>query len=174
MTTPYIPNVNIYESADSLWLRADMPGVDDQSLEVDLADGVLSLFGRVNVKEYENVQPVYTEYNIGNYARRFTLSKDIDTDRISARMIKGVLELQLPKLSEQSHGISPSRPPKLPRAFPIRRQALGWVRDERRKPANPSPRPVIITVMISPGEPTATGPIRKGTHQELTVAKTQP
>ena len=74
-----------------------MPGVDDQSLEVELADGVLSLFGRVSVKEYENVQPVYTEYNIGNYARRFTLSKEIDTDRISARMINGVLELQLPK-----------------------------------------------------------------------------
>jgi HSP20 family protein len=93
----YVPNVDIYESADSLWLRADMPGVDDQSLEVELADGVLSLFGRVSVKEYENVQPVYTEYNIGNYARRFTLSKDIDSDRISARMINGVLELQLPK-----------------------------------------------------------------------------
>jgi HSP20 family protein len=93
----YVPNVDIYESVDSLWLRADMPGVDEQSLEVDLADGVLSLFGRVNVKEYENVQPVYTEYNIGNYARRFTLSKDIDPDRITARMINGVLELQLPK-----------------------------------------------------------------------------
>lgn len=93
----YVPNVDIYESAESLWLRADMPGVDDQSLEVDLADGVLSLFGRVNVNEYENVQPVYTEYNIGNYARRFTLSKDIDTDRITARMINGVLELRLPK-----------------------------------------------------------------------------
>lgn len=93
----YVPHVDIYESADSLWLRADMPGVDDQSLEVDLADGVLSLFGRVNVKEYEDVQPVYTEYNIGNYARHFTLSKDIDTDRITARMINGVLELQLPK-----------------------------------------------------------------------------
>lgn len=93
----YVPNVDIYESADSLWLRADMPGVDDQSLEVELADGVLSLFGRVSVKEYENVQPVYTEYNIGNYARRFTLSKEINTDRISARMINGVLELQLPK-----------------------------------------------------------------------------
>ena len=93
----YVPNVDIYESADSLWLRADMPGVDEQSLEVDLADGVLSLFGRVNVKEYENVQPVYTEYNIGNYARRFTLSKDIDPDHITARMINGVLELQLPK-----------------------------------------------------------------------------
>jgi HSP20 family protein len=74
-----------------------MPGVDDLSLEVELADGVLSLFGRVSVKEYENVKPVYTEYNIGNYARRFTLSKEIDSDRISARMINGVLELQLPK-----------------------------------------------------------------------------
>jgi HSP20 family protein len=93
----YVADVDIFETADSLWLRADMPGVDEQSIEIDVADGVLSLAGRVSVKDYENLQPVYTEYNIGNYARRFTLSKEIDTERITARMTNGVLELQLPK-----------------------------------------------------------------------------
>jgi HSP20 family molecular chaperone IbpA len=41
--------------------------------------------------------PVYTEYNVGNYVRRFTLSRDIDSDRIDAKMENGVLELDLPK-----------------------------------------------------------------------------
>ena len=93
----YLPDVDIYETKDALWLRADMPGVDEQSLNVHLADGVLTLEGQVSVKDYENLAPVYTEYNVGNYVRRFTLSNDIDSDRIQARMKNGVLELELPK-----------------------------------------------------------------------------
>jgi len=93
----YLPDVDICETAESLWLWADMPGVDEQSIDVKLADGVLSIEGRVSVKDYENLSPVYAEYNLGNYARRFTLSEDIDTQRIKARMTNGVLELELPK-----------------------------------------------------------------------------
>jgi HSP20 family molecular chaperone IbpA len=58
---------------------------------------VLSIEGRVSLEDYENLTPIYTEYNVGNYARRFTLSNEIDTDRITARMFNGVLELELPK-----------------------------------------------------------------------------
>jgi len=93
----YLPDVDIAETTDSLWLWADMPGVDEQSIEVNLADGVLSIAGRVSLQEYENLSPVYTEYNIGNYARRFSVSNDIDVDKIKARMANGVLELELPK-----------------------------------------------------------------------------
>ena len=60
-------------------------------------DGVLSIEGQVAVQDYENLAPVYTEYNVGNYARRFTLANTIDAERISARMKNGVLELELPK-----------------------------------------------------------------------------
>lgn len=100
MTRPgrtYVPDVDIYETAESLWLRADMPGVDEQSLEVNVNEGVLSIEGQVSVKDYENLAPVYTEYNVGNYSRRFTLANTIETERISARMKNGVLELELPK-----------------------------------------------------------------------------
>lgn len=93
----YLPAVDIYETADSLWLQADMPGVDEQSIEVNVANGVLSIEGQVSLKDYENLTPMYTEYNVGNYMRRFTLSNEIDTDRINARMTNGVLELELPK-----------------------------------------------------------------------------
>jgi HSP20 family molecular chaperone IbpA len=93
----YLPPVDIYETAEGLHLLADMPGVDEQSLNVHLDNGVLTIEGQVDVKEYENLQPVYTEYNVGNYVRRFTLSSDVDTDRITARMRNGVLELDVPK-----------------------------------------------------------------------------
>ena len=93
----YVPPVDIFETPQALWVRADMPGVDDQLLNVRLADGVLAIEGQVSVKDYENLEPVYTEYNIGNYLRRFTLSNDIDTEHIQGRMRNGVLELELPK-----------------------------------------------------------------------------
>jgi HSP20 family protein len=93
----YVPDVDIYETADSLWLWADMPGVDEKSIEVNLADGVLVLSGQVSLDDYEDLTPVYTEYRVGNYTRRFTLSDAIDGDRITARLVNGVLELQLPK-----------------------------------------------------------------------------
>jgi HSP20 family protein len=93
----YVPDVDICETPNSLWLWADMPGVDEESIQINLADGVLSITGHVALKDYENLSPVYTEYNIGNYARRFTLSSDIDAERIKARMTNGVLELELPK-----------------------------------------------------------------------------
>ncbi|MGE0823005.1 MAG: Hsp20/alpha crystallin family protein [Candidatus Binatia bacterium] len=93
----FVPNVDIYETSESLWLRADMPGVDEQSIDINVADGVLTIEGQVVVKDYENLTPVYTEYNVGNFARRFTLSNAIDAEKISARMKHGVLELELPK-----------------------------------------------------------------------------
>lgn len=93
----YVPQVDIYETKEGLWLWADMPGVDEQSLNIQLDDGVLTIEGQVDVKEYDNVTPLYTEYNVGNYVRRFTLSNDIDSDRIVARMQHGVLALEIPK-----------------------------------------------------------------------------
>jgi len=93
----YVPDVDICETSDSLLLWADMPGVDDKSIEVRLADGVLSIDGQVSLKEYANLTPMYTEYNVGNFARRFTVSSDIDAERIKARMANGVLEVELPK-----------------------------------------------------------------------------
>jgi HSP20 family protein len=93
----YQPDVNIYETRDALWLWAEMPGVDEKLIDVRLADGVLTIEGRVGLDDYKNLNPVYTEYNVGNYMRRFSLSNDINADGIEARMANGVLELRLPK-----------------------------------------------------------------------------
>ncbi|MFN8624642.1 MAG: Hsp20/alpha crystallin family protein [Candidatus Binatia bacterium] len=96
----YIPDVDICETPDSLWLWADLPGVDERSVEVHLANGVLSIEGRVSLQEYAELAPVYTEYNIGNFQRRFTVSTAVDVEHIKARMNNGVLELELPKSAQ--------------------------------------------------------------------------
>ena len=93
----FVPDVDIYETPQGMHLWADMPGVDEQSLHLQLADGVLTIEGQVNVHEYEKLAPVYTEYNVGNYLRRFTLSSDVDADKIAAHVTNGVLHLELPK-----------------------------------------------------------------------------
>jgi HSP20 family molecular chaperone IbpA len=93
----YLPDVDVAESQDKLLLWADMPGVDEKSISVTLDDGELTIEGRVAVDDYANLQPLYTEYNVGDYVRRFRVSTDLDVERIQARVVHGVLEIELPK-----------------------------------------------------------------------------
>jgi HSP20 family molecular chaperone IbpA len=95
----FVPDVDIREDDQALWLWADMPGVTPDEVEVELHDNVLRLEGRVGLGDYTGQKPVYTEYNVGNYARRFTLTNahQFDRDQISARLVNGVLEVKLPK-----------------------------------------------------------------------------
>lgn len=93
----YRPDVDIWESREALTIAADMPGVRKEDLEIDLRDGVLTLTGRVQVNEYEGLRPLYGEYNVGSFYRRFTLGDAIDQERIAAQIADGVLTLTLPK-----------------------------------------------------------------------------
>jgi HSP20 family protein len=90
----YVPDVNIYEFDDSLKLWADMPGVKEKDVNVTLKDGVLTIVGQVATA---GLRPIYTEYNVGNYYRDFSLNEDIDESKIRATLRNGVLELELPK-----------------------------------------------------------------------------
>ena len=95
----FIPDVDICEDTDALFLWADMPGVAADQVTVNLADDTLHLEGRVSPDEYAGLVPAYTEYNIGDYVRRFTLpdGSRYDRDAVSARLVNGVLEVRLPK-----------------------------------------------------------------------------
>jgi len=94
----YVPEVDIYEFPDHLELSADMPGVSEKDVKVTLENGVLTLEGRVGATMYEGWSPLYTEYNVGNYFRQFSLHESIDAAGIKATMRNGVLELILPKV----------------------------------------------------------------------------
>jgi HSP20 family molecular chaperone IbpA len=99
----YVPDVDIFEEANGLWLWADMPGVDQQRLDVALEDDILTIRGEVALDDYEGLNPLYTEYNVGHFLRRFTVpsGRTIDRDKIRARIANGVLELFLPKAEAQ-------------------------------------------------------------------------
>jgi HSP20 family molecular chaperone IbpA len=96
----FLPNTDIYETEDALTVVMEMPGVEKSNVEVGVEDGVLKVYGRIDFSKYEGLQPVYTEYNIGHYARSFRLSSKIDQTKIGAQMNDGVLSLVLPKVEE--------------------------------------------------------------------------
>ena len=93
----YMPTTDIFESDEALTVVMEMPGVERKDVDIKLESDVLRVEGRIDFAKYEGMEPVYTEYNIGHYARAFTLSEKIDQDKISAEFEDGVLSLTLRK-----------------------------------------------------------------------------
>jgi HSP20 family protein len=96
----FVPTADIYETQDALKVILEMPGVEKGNVEVHVEDGVLNVKGRLDLTKYQGLQPLYTEYNIGHYARSFRLSSKINQDKIGAELKEGVLSLTLPKIEE--------------------------------------------------------------------------
>jgi HSP20 family molecular chaperone IbpA len=96
----YIPAADIYETDDALMVLMEMPGVEKKDLGVSLENDVVRVEGKIDFSKYEGMEPVYTEYNVGHYARAFTLSRKIDQQGISAQLEDGLLTLRLPKAME--------------------------------------------------------------------------
>ncbi len=96
----FVPSGDIYEDEDALTVILEMPGVDKGNVEISVEGGGLRVGGRLDFSKYQGLQPLYTEYNIGNYSRSFTLSNKIDQNKIAAEMKDGVLSLKLPKIAE--------------------------------------------------------------------------
>jgi HSP20 family molecular chaperone IbpA len=94
------PDVDILEREDAYLIYADLPGVDEQHVQVNLEKGVLSLDGELATAPEEAWNPIHAEYHIGSYHREFRLSDEIDASRVSASMRDGVLELRLPKTEQ--------------------------------------------------------------------------
>lgn len=74
-----------------------MPGVDDKSIDITLEKNVLTIYGMVDAEIPENHRLYLSEYGIGDYQRVFTLSDEVDREKIQATVNNGVLKLILPK-----------------------------------------------------------------------------
>ena len=99
-TTPgryYVPAADIFETDEALTLLLEMPSVDKSNVDVQVQNGMLRVEGKIDYSAYNEIEPIYTEYNIGHYARAFALSDKIDQAGITAQVEDGVLTLTLPK-----------------------------------------------------------------------------
>jgi len=93
----FTPPIDIFETAAGLVLLADLPGVAPDSLELQVQDNKLTLFGRVDPKLPEGAQVIHQEYQVGHFLRSFILSDEVDHENISAKLNHGVLEVILPR-----------------------------------------------------------------------------
>ena len=96
----YVQITDIYETDDALTVVMEIPGVEKKYVEVNVENDVLRVEGRVDFTKYEGLEPLYTEYNVGHFARSFTLSNRIDQQQIAAQLEDGVLTLMLKKAKE--------------------------------------------------------------------------
>lgn len=92
------PPIDIHEGPDGLVLEADLPGVSDQEVNIQLEANVLELTALVPAPDVERLQPLHEEFRLpGVYHRSFILSDEVDRTQISAELRNGVLRLSLPK-----------------------------------------------------------------------------
>ena len=98
----FTPDVDIFENENQITLLADMPGVFPEDVSIDLNGNQLSISGEVKPFKNANEKDVLIEFEIGRYARQFTLSEAIDQTKIEAKLKNGVLHLILPKAEKAS------------------------------------------------------------------------
>ncbi|GHC38478.1 Hsp20/alpha crystallin family protein [Aidingimonas halophila] len=91
------PAVDIYEEDNALYVVADMPGVPHDGLQLEVDNNVLSIEGEISLDMPEGMSAIYAELRGQRFARRFTLSHEIDSEAIEARLENGVLNVRLPK-----------------------------------------------------------------------------
>ena len=91
------PRVDIRETSDCIYLEAEMPGVGKDDVDVKVEDSELLILGRSSESGPAGHEAAHCEYRYGNYERSFRLSEAIDTEKISAEMKHGVLQVCLPK-----------------------------------------------------------------------------
>ncbi len=95
------PSVDIYDRGNELVLKADLPGMKKEDLDIHLADNVLTISGETKKEEKVEKENYFRyERSHGSFFRRFELPYDIDSEHIKAHLEDGVLEIKLPRTAE--------------------------------------------------------------------------
>ena len=95
--TALMPPVDVIEDSTGITLRADLPGVPKDKLKLQVEAGTLTIEGEVSIAMPENMEATYAEIEVPRFRRVFTLSKELDTGKVSAEFKHGVLSLRIPK-----------------------------------------------------------------------------
>lgn len=93
----FVPRVDIRETKDTMVIIADMPGVDENSVDITLEKNVLTITGSVIPAVFDQHSIVHAEYDVGDFERAFTISDEIDRDGITAVVKNGVFKVTLRK-----------------------------------------------------------------------------
>ncbi|MEW8505104.1 MAG: Hsp20/alpha crystallin family protein [Candidatus Thiodiazotropha sp.] len=91
------PEVDIYEDATGIVLKADLPGVTREGLDIQVDKETLSIDGKAEIEMPEAMQALHADVRATRYQRSFSLSGELDGDRAEASLNDGVLSLRIPK-----------------------------------------------------------------------------
>lgn len=92
-----MPLVDVIEDASGITLYADLPGVPKDRLNLQVEADTLTIEGEVVLDMPEGMEATHAEMSVPRYRRVFTLSRELDTDKVSAEFNYGVLKLRIPK-----------------------------------------------------------------------------
>ncbi|ATU63219.1 Hsp20/alpha crystallin family protein [Piscinibacter gummiphilus] len=91
------PAVDVIEDDSGITLRADMPGVPRDQLELRVEGDTLLIEGKVQPQAPAGLEAVYAEFRASRFRRTFTLSRELDSAKVDANLKDGVLTLRIPK-----------------------------------------------------------------------------
>jgi HSP20 family protein len=94
------PAVDIFETEEGVTLRADMPGVSKDRLNLRVDGGNLLVEGRIGISPQDQMQALYADVRASVYRRTFMLSNEFEADKIDANLKDGVLTVRIPKRAE--------------------------------------------------------------------------
>jgi HSP20 family protein len=97
---PMLPAVDVFEDPNAITLYADLPGVPKDRLAVHIERDTLTIEGDIVLEIKEGMEASHVEVDRPSYRRVFSLSKELDTDKVSAELAHGVLKLRIPKVAQ--------------------------------------------------------------------------
>lgn len=96
----WAPTMDVYEDRETVTVRAEVPGMKKEDIEVSLHNGVLTISGERRSEEHSNAEPYRTERFFGRFSRSITLPSPVAVDKIKASYKDGILTVNLPKTEE--------------------------------------------------------------------------
>lgn len=94
------PSIDVHETEAAISLAAELPGLDEQDIDLEITDGILTLKGEKRYEREDDADARVIERHYGSFERSFTLPESVDDAAISASFEKGVLNVTLPKREE--------------------------------------------------------------------------
>jgi HSP20 family molecular chaperone IbpA len=92
-----MPPVQVIENAQGITLLADLPGVPKEKLAINIEGETVTIEGELALDVPEGLEVTHAEVSLPRFRRVFTLSKELDSQKIAAELVNGVLTLRIPK-----------------------------------------------------------------------------
>ncbi len=92
-----MPPVDVIEDATGITLYADVPGLSKDKLDLRVESDMLTIEGELDLNLPDGMEAHHAEVGVPRYRRSFTLSKELDTTKVSAELANGVLTLRIPR-----------------------------------------------------------------------------